>query len=244
MEIKIIDVEKNYGSVHLTKALDSVNFTVKSGEFIAIMGPSGSGKTSLLNSIAAIDTVSSGSIYFDNLDITKAPQKELAKFRKNNIGFVFQNYNLLDTLTLEENILLALSLTKRTKKEILARAKELQENFGIYKLKDKYPYEVSGGEKQRCACARAIANNPAIILADEPTGALDSHSAQILLETFTKMNTEIGNTSILMVTHDVFSASYAQRILFLKDGKIGKELIRDNKDRKSFMSKIYDELSL
>ena len=243
MDIKILNVGKQYGSVHITKALDSVSFTVKNGEFIAIMGPSGSGKTSLLNIIAAIDTASEGNVFFGDFELTKASAAKLAEFRKNNLGFVFQNYNLLDTLTLEENILLALSLNKQSKKEMLERAKELQESFGIYELRNKYPHEVSGGEKQRCACARAISNNPALVLADEPTGALDSHSAQILLETFQKMNTEM-HTSILMVTHDVFSASYAERLLFLKDGKLVKELFRHDKDRKTFMSEIYDELSI
>jgi hypothetical protein len=239
MDITISNVGKQYGTAHITKALDSVSFTVKSGEFIAIMGPSGSGKTSLLNIIAAIDTATQGSVFFGDFELTKASAAELAEFRKNNIGFVFQNYNLLDTLTLEENILLALSLNKQSKKEMLARAKDLQENFGIYELRNKYPHEVSGGEKQRCACARAISNKPALVLADEPTGALDSHSAHILLETFKKMNTEM-HTSILMVTHDVFSASYAERLLFLKDGKVVKELFRRDKDRKTFMSEIYD----
>ncbi len=243
MQIQISNVVKHYGTTHITRALNSVSFTVQSGEFIAIMGPSGSGKTSLLNAIATIDTVSSGSIIFGGTDITKASPKELAELRKNSIGFVFQHYNLLDTLTLEENILLALSLQKLSKKDMLMRAEALQKKFGIYDLRHKYPYEVSGGEKQRCACARAISNKPDLILADEPTGALDSHSAQTLLETFTKMNVEM-HTSILMVTHDVFSASYAGRLLFLKDGKIEKELSRNNKERKTFMAEIYDMLSI
>lgn len=242
--IRICDVEKYYGGKgNLTKAIDRVSFEVEQGEFIAIMGPSGSGKTTLLNLIATIDSVSAGHIWFKNQDITSMKNQDVAEFRKKNLGFVFQNYNLLDTLTMEENILIALIMNETKKKEAIKRTVSLEKMLGIYDVRNKYPYEVSGGQKQRCACARAIANNPSLILADEPTGALDSHSSQMLMETLTQMNKEL-NATILMVTHDAFSASYTKRILFLKDGKIFYQLYRGNKDRKTFLNEIYNVLSM
>ena len=207
------------------------------------MGSSGSGKTTLLNLLSTIDSVTAGHIYYGDTDITELSEDRLSDFRKENLGFVFQEYNLLDTLTLEENMMLAMTLHRKGKKEIQKRCGELLRLLGIEEVKDQYPYQVSGGQKQRCACARALANHPALLLADEPTGALDSLSAQTLLETFTDMNSQMGAT-IFMVTHDAFSASYCRRILFLKDGKIFHELVRGEKNRRDFLNEILDVLSL
>lgn len=242
--LRIEDVEKYYGSnKNLTKAIDRITFTVNQEEFTGIMGASGSGKTTLLNLLATVDTVTSGHIWYGNEDITCMNEDQMADFRKNNLGFVFQDYNLLDTLTLKENISLAMSLTKKSRKEIAERTKDIMERLDIWSCRDKFPYEVSGGQKQRCACARALINHPQIVFADEPTGALDSKSARMLLETFTYMNQEMKAT-ILMVTHDAFSASYCNRILFLKDGQIFHELIKGSRTRKVFLNEILDVLSL
>ena len=242
--IRVCDVEKYYGNGnHVTKAVDRVSFVVEKGEFIGVMGSSGSGKTTLLNLLSTIDSVTAGHIYYGDTDITELPEDRLSDFRKENLGFVFQEYNLLDTLTLEENMMLAMTLHRKGKKEIQKRCGELLRLLGIEEAKDQYPYQVSGGQKQRCACARALANHPALLLADEPTGALDSLSAQTLLETFTDMNSKMGAT-IFMVTHDAFSASYCRRILFLKDGKIFHELVRGEKKRRDFLNEILDVLSL
>lgn len=242
--IRINDVEKYYGrGTNITKAVNRVSFNVDKGEFTAIMGPSGSGKTTLLNMIATIDKVTAGHIYYDNVDITEMKDDNLADFRKYNLGFIFQEFNLLDTLTIEENIFLAMSLRGGSKSEIKNKVNNITKRLGISEIKNKFPYEVSGGQKQRCACARAIVNNPKLILADEPTGALDSKSAQMLLETFQLMNSELGAT-ILMVTHDAISASYCGRILFLKDGEIFYELVRGEKTRREFLNEILDVLSL
>lgn len=238
------DIEKYYGNRNnLTKALDRVSFQVNSGEFTGIMGASGSGKTTLLNVLATVDTVTSGHIYYGKDDITTLNEDQKSDFRKENLGFVFQEFNLLDTLTLEENISLAMSLTGKGKKEIDKRTREIMERLGIWELRDKFPYQVSGGQKQRCACARALINKPRIVFADEPTGALDSKSARMLLETFIQMNEDMGAT-ILMVTHDAFSASYCKRILFLKDGQIFHELVRGSQSRKEFLNEILDVLSV
>jgi len=242
--IRIHDVEKYYGKENnITKAINRVNFTVAEGEFIAIMGASGSGKTTLLNVLSTIDRVTAGHIYFDGKDITEMRESKLADFRKENLGFVFQDFNLLDTLTIEENIILAMTLRGHPQKEIDNKTIQICKLLGIDDIRGKFPYQVSGGQKQRCACARALVNNPRLILADEPTGALDSKSAQTLLETLCKMNDEMKAT-ILMVTHDVFSASYCKRILFLKDGEIFNELIRGKKERKEFLNEIFDVLAL
>lgn len=242
--IRICDIEKYYGSgTNVTKAVNRVSFTVENGEFMGIMGASGSGKTTLLNMISTIDHVTSGHIYYGNTDITELSESRLADFRKENLGFVFQDFNLLDTLTIEENIILAMTLHKKSKKEISQRCLEIMKLLGIYEIRNQFPYQVSGGQKQRCACARALVNNPKLILADEPTGALDSKSAQTLLETFSKMNESMAAT-ILMVTHDAFSASYCRRILFLKDGELFHELRRGKKDRRTFLNEILDVLSL
>lgn len=240
--IRIDKVEKYYGNKgSTTKALNRVSFSVAKGEFTGIMGTSGSGKTTLLNMLATIDRVSAGHIFFHDQDITQFDENELALFRKENLGFIFQDFNLLDTLTLEENITLALSL--QTAKNIApSKAKDMMERLGIYELKEKFPYEVSGGQKQRCACARALITEPKLILADEPTGALDSKSSAMLLETMEKMNLEMGAT-ILMVTHDAFSASYCNRILFLNDGKVFQELYKGDRTRREFLNEILDVLS-
>ena len=242
--IRVEDIEKYYGSKNnLTKAVDRISFTVSKGEFTGIMGASGSGKTTLLNLLATVDMVTSGHIYYGPEDITRLSEDKMADFRKNNLGFVFQDFNLLDTLTIQENISLAMSLTKKSKKESQARTKKIMERLDILPLCDKFPYQVSGGQKQRCACARALINHPKIVFADEPTGALDSKSARMLLETFTHMNEQM-NATILMVTHDAFSASYCKRILFLKDGKIFHELQKGSRSRKEFLDEILDVLSL
>ncbi len=242
--IRVCDVEKYYGtSSNVTKAVDRVTFRVAKGEFVGVMGASGSGKTTLLNLLATIDQVTSGHIYYGDVDITELVEEGLARFRRENLGFVFQEYNLLDTLTIEENIILAMSLRGGSRQEIQNSCQRVMGWMGISDIRGKFPYQVSGGQKQRCACARAIVNHPQLLLADEPTGALDSLSAQMLLETFTDLNSRVGAT-ILMVTHDAFSASYCGRILFLKDGRIFHELVRGQKGRQAFLQEILEVLSL
>lgn len=242
--IKVCEVEKFYGNKDtITKAVNRISFEVEKGEFTAIMGASGSGKTTLLNLLATVDQVTSGHIFYDNMDITTLKEEEVAKFRKENLGFVFQDFNLLDTLTLEENVILAMTLHKKKKQEIQQTVASVMRALGIWEYRKKFPYQVSGGQKQRCACARALVNHPKLILADEPTGALDSRSARMLLETFRMMNVQFGAT-ILMVTHDAFSASYCKRILFLNDGAIFHELNRGKQDRRTFLNQILDVLSL
>lgn len=242
--LKIDHIQKYYGNGGaVTKAIDDISFSVEAGEFLGIMGESGSGKTTLLNCISTIDTVSAGHIYLDGVDVTEIREKEIARFRRENLGFIFQDFNLLDTLTISENIALALTINRVPPGDIDGRVHTMAEQLGIGQILDKYPYQVSGGQKQRCACARAIINHPKLILADEPTGALDSHSSQMLLATIQDINTELGAT-ILMVTHDAFSASYASRILFLRDGKIFTELRRGNVSRKAFFEKILDVLTM
>ncbi len=243
-QIRVCNVEKYYGTKNnITRAVNQVSFTVDAGEFVGIMGASGSGKTTLLNMISTIDRVTAGHIFYGNTDITELNEDALSDFRRENLGFVFQDFNLLDTLTIEENIILAMSLHGKKKKEIDARTDEILKTLGISEIRNKFPGQVSGGQKQRCACARALVNDPKLILADEPTGALDSRSAQMLLDTLKKMNEVMGAT-ILMVTHDAFTASYCQRILFLKDGEIFHELIRGQKSRREFLNKILDVLAL
>lgn len=242
--LKIKDVCKYYGNeANVTQALDKVNFEIQKGEFVGIMGASGSGKTTMLNCISTIDTVTSGHIFYDEMDITEMKSTQLAEFRRRNLGFVFQDFNLLDTLTVEENISLALTINKADAKEIPQKVEEMADMLGIKPILKRFPYEISGGQKQRCACARALINNPKLILADEPTGALDSKSAQLLLETMEKMNKQL-HATILMVTHDAFSASYAQRILFLKDGNLFKELSAKGKGRREFYNEILNVLVL
>ena len=225
------------------EALKNVTFSVEPGEYVAIMGESGSGKTTLLNLLAALDRPTGGSVLLGGQNLAELPEEAAASFRRDHLGFVFQDYNLLDTLTIEENIVLAMTLHSQNKKEIRRKCDEILKLLQIAEIRDKFPYQVSGGQKQRCACARALIHHPRLILADEPTGALDSRAAQTLLETFQKMNSEL-NSTILMVTHDAFSASYCDRILFLKDGKIFHELIRGAENRRTFLNKILDVLAL
>lgn len=242
--LQIRKVDKYYGSrENITKALSHISFDVEEGEFLGIMGASGSGKTTLLNAIATIHHVTAGHIYLDGTDITELNPDNLAEFRKKNLGFVFQDFNLLDNFTLEENIGLALALAGEKKEKIAEKVKKMASDLGIEGVLKKFPSEVSGGERQRCACARAMMNQPRLLLADEPTGALDSHSAQTLLEAFTKLNTE-KKATILMVTHDVFSASYCSRVLFLRDGQIFTEIRKADKKRKDFFQEILDVVTL
>lgn len=242
--LKIKNVEKYYGNKgNIVKAIDDISFTVVEGEFIGVMGPSGSGKTTLLNTISTIDEVSSGHIYLGGEDLTEITPKNIAKFRRENLGFIFQDFNLLDTLTIHENIALALTINRTKKTEIDEKVLKVAKELGIEDLLSKYPYEVSGGQKQRTACARALITNPKLILADEPTGSLDSRSAQMLIEMISNLNKSLGAT-ILMVTHDSFTASYCDRILFIKDGKIFTELVKGKNTRKQFFNQILDVVAL
>ena len=237
-------IQKYYGNKeNITKAINDISFNVNSGEFIGIMGASGSGKTTLLNCISTIDSVSSGHIYLENKDITKIKEEDIAKFRRENLGFIFQDFNLLDTLTVEENIALILTINKVQQKDIDNKVFELALKLGIEDSLNKYPYQISGGQRQRCAVARAIINNPKLILADEPTGALDSKSARQLLDILKEMNEKLKAT-ILMVTHDPFCASYCNKILFLKDGKIFNKIEKGERTQKEFYNNILDILSL
>jgi putative ABC transport system ATP-binding protein len=242
--LKVENVEKYYGNKgNLTKAVDKVSFEVEKGEYVGIMGASGSGKTTLLNCISTIDFPTAGHIYINGKDITTLGSKKLAKFRREELGFVFQEFNLLDTLTAFENIALSLSILGTNPNEIEMRVREVASRLEILDVLKKYPYQMSGGQKQRVACARAIATNPSLVLADEPTGALDSKSAKMLLESFERLNSEL-NATILMVTHDAFTASYCKRIIFIKDGKIFNEIVRGNDARKEFFHRIIEVVTL
>ena len=220
-----------------TRALDGVSLTLEPGEFVGVMGPSGSGKTTLLNCISTIDRPTSGSIVIDGRELTGLRGKELAKFRRERLGFIFQDCNLLDTLTAFENIALSLSIVKAPAGEIPGRVRETAALLGISDCLDKYPYQMSGGQQQRCAAARAIVTRPALVLADEPTGALDSKSSRLLLDRLEELNRELG-TTILMVTHDAFTASCCRRVVFLRDGQIFLELRREGRDRRAFFQQI------
>lgn len=242
--LKIEQIEKYYGNrSSLTKALDTISFEVEKGEFIAIMGASGSGKTTLLNCISTLDKVSSGKIYMEGDDITRLKGNQLNRFRREKLGFIFQEFNLLDTLTAFENIALALSIQNVPAVEITKRVHAMAEELDIESVLSKYPYEMSGGQKQRVACARAMVTDPGLVLADEPTGALDSRSARMLLESFQTLNREMQAT-ILMVTHDAFTASYAGRVIFIKDGKLFHELRKGNASRREFFDQIMDVVTL
>lgn len=242
--LNLEQVKKYYGnSGNITKAVDGISMYVDKGEFVAIMGTSGSGKTTLLNCISTIDTVTSGHIIINNQDITEIKDKDFADFRRDNLGFIFQDFNLLDTLTIEENISLALIINKKNPDTINKRVSEIANKLGISDILTKFPYEVSGGQKQRCACARALINEPRLILADEPTGALDSKSSRQLLDAMTNINQKLQST-ILMVTHDPFTASYCGRVLFLKDGKLFNEILKGEKTKKDFFNEILDILTL
>ena len=242
--LRLEHIQKYYGNEgNITKAVKDISFEVEEGEFLGIMGASGSGKTTLLNCISTIDTVSAGHIRLEGTDITEMDPKLLARFRRENLGFVFQDFNLLDTLTISENIALALAINKVPAGEVEERILAMAKRLNISDILNKYPYQVSGGQKQRCACARALINDPKLLLADEPTGALDSHSAQMLLATIQGINGQLGAT-IIMVTHDAFTASYANRILFLQDGEIFTELYKGSDSRSAFFDKILNVLTM
>lgn len=242
--LKVENIEKYYGGRGVvTKAVDGLSFSVDTGEYIGIMGASGSGKTTLLNCIATIDQVTAGQIHIEDKELSVMKSSELSKFRREKLGFVFQDFNLLDTLTAYENIALALTILKVPYKEIDQRIKDITKFLNIEHIMTKYPYEISGGEKQRVATARAIVTKPTLVLADEPTGALDSKSAKALLESFNRLNEEIRST-ILMVTHDAYTASHCKRILFIKDGKLFSELNRGNATRKDFFNQIMEVVTL
>lgn len=244
--LKVKNVSKIYttrfGSTKV-QALSNMNFTVEQGEYVAIMGESGSGKTTLLNILASLDRPTSGEVLLNGKNLTSIKEKEISAFRRDNLGFVFQDFNLLDTLTVSENIALALAINKVPVKEVEPRVLEMAEKLNISDILDKYPYQISGGQKQRCACARALIGGPKLLLMDEPTGALDSHSSQMLLSTIQRIHEQLGAT-ILMVTHDAFTASYAERILFLQDGEIFMELYKGNDERNVFFKKILDVLTM
>ncbi len=241
--LQVQNIEKVYGSKNnVTRALDRVSFEVADGEFLVIMGASGSGKTTLLNCISTIDTVSAGKILMDGVNVADLSEAALAKFRRERLGFVFQDFNLLDTLTVEENIGLALSLNHVDPKTVQTRVREIAGKLGITDILAKFPYQISGGQKQRTACARALVAGQSLLLADEPTGALDSRAAKNLLELLSLLNRDMGAT-ILMVTHDAYSASYAGRVLFLKDGRVFNELLRGGRGRSVFYHEILDVLA-
>ncbi|GHU66421.1 ABC transporter ATP-binding protein [Clostridia bacterium] len=242
--LQVRNLEKIYGSKgNITKALDGVSFDVPEGEYVGVMGASGSGKTTLLNCVSTIDSATAGNIYIEGTDVTTLKSSALANFRCKKLGFIFQDYNLLDTLTAFENIALALTITKTNPRVVEQRVRDIAEKLGITGVMGKYPVQMSGGERQRTASARAIVTDPALVLADEPTGALDSKSAKALLESFRAMVKEMQST-ILMVTHDPFSASYADRILFIRDGKLFTELVRGADGRKEFFDKIIDVMAV
>ena len=239
--LKVNNLTKIYSSYKGAKevtALGGINLMVNNGEFVGVMGPSGSGKTTLLNILSGVDKSTSGEVFINNNEISKMKKDDLALFRRKNIGYIFQDFNLLDSLTLEENISLPLILDKKNPKEIESKVSELMNFFNIGELKKKYPYHISGGQKQRVAAARALINDPAIIFADEPTGNLDSKSSNNIMTTISKMNDEIKST-VLMVTHDPFAASFCKRIIFIKDGNIKMEITSDG-DRKKFYDKVLE----
>ncbi|MGN9055263.1 ABC transporter ATP-binding protein [Bariatricus sp. HCP28S3_A7] len=242
--LEVKEIEKYYGNKsNLTKAIDQISFSVDKGEFVGIMGAGGSGKTTLLNCISTIDRVTAGHIFINGMDITRLKGNGLNKFRREELGFIFQDFNLLDTLTAYENIALALTIQRVKPVEIEERVNQIAMQLGITDILKKYPYQVSGGQKQRIAAARAIVTNPQLILADEPTGALDSKAARQLLENMELLNRSMDAT-ILMVTHDAFTASYADRILFIKDGRIFNEIMKGTGGRKEFFEKIIEVVTL
>lgn len=235
------NVTKIYNKNQLP-GLDKVSFDIHSGEFVGIMGASGSGKTTLLNILSTIDTPTEGEILINGVDVKTLNDNKSADFRKNHLGFIFQEYFLLDSLSVKENIAVPLTLLHKSPKEIDTTIDNLAKRFGIYEQLSKYPSQLSGGQKQRVAAARAIAKQPSILFADEPTGALDSHSATELLQKLREVNEEL-HTTILMVTHDAYAASFSSRILLFKDGNIIKELKRNNQTRKQFFEEILRDIS-
>lgn len=246
--MKVLDAENvtkiysSKGGSNSTTALNGVSFSIEKGEFVGIMGPSGSGKTSLLNILSGINKPTSGSTEIAGENINTMSEDNLALFRRQNLGFVFQEFNLLDSLTLKENIMLPMILDKKSNEEMNNKADEIMSVFDIKDIGSKYPYEVSGGQQQRAAVSRAVVNGPVIIFADEPTGNLDSKSSNAVMKLFTKMNRELEST-ILMVTHDAFAASFCNKIIFIKDGAINMEIV-SNKNRKEFFDKILNCLAV
>ena len=242
--LEVNHVEKVYGSRNnVTRALADVSFAVDKGEFVGIMGASGSGKSTLLNCVSTIDTVTSGNVVINGADVTRMKHAKLTRFRREQLGFIFQDSNLLDTLTARENIALPLTIARVPAKETLARVEQVAQRLDIAGVLEKYPYQMSGGQQQRVAAARALVTDPAIILADEPTGALDSKNARLLLESIEAMNRQYQAT-VLMVTHDSFAASYTNRVLFIRDGRIFTELRRGDSPRREFFDRIMEVVAM
>jgi len=242
--LQATNVNKTFGTKgNLYTALQNINLSINEGEFVGIMGPSGAGKSTLLNIFSTIDTPTSGEITIDGQNIVSMNEETLSDFRRHKLGFIFQDYNLLDTLTVKENILLPLALSKVPAAEIERRVEEIADTFSIREILDKYTYHISGGQKQRAAASRAIVSNPSLILADEPTGALDSKSATGLLESLSKLNLH-NQATILMVTHDAYAASYCNRVIFINDGRLFKELHNDGMTRKAFFGQILEVLAM
>lgn len=241
--LSVSHIQKTYGKGQSeVTALQDVSFTIEAGEFVGIMGPSGAGKSTLLNLLATIDTPTAGDITMDGVKLHGMKEAALADFRREHLGFIFQDYNLLDSLTVKENILLPLTINKVKATDIRARVEQIAEVFGIVPLLEKYPVQLSGGQKQRTAAARALVTQPTMILADEPTGALDSKSATDLLKSLQQLN-EQQHATIMMVTHDAFAASFCERILFIQDGQVSKELIKGNQTRKQFFEHILNAVA-
>ncbi|TDQ40368.1 ABC transporter ATP-binding protein [Aureibacillus halotolerans] len=241
--LAVNNVEKTYGKgTNTFKALEQISFEMAHGEFVGVMGPSGSGKSTLLNVLATIDAPTEGDIYIEKDNIAKMKEEKLADFRRNHLGFIFQDYHLLDSLTVKENILLPLAIAKRPVAEMEKQVVAITKDFGIHSLLNKYPYQISGGQKQRTATCRALVNDPKMIFADEPTGALDSKASEDFLERLSRLN-EVRETTIMMVTHDAFAASFCRRILFIQDGQLSEEIVRQNQTRKQFFQTIMDVLA-
>lgn len=237
------NVRKVFGDKgNVYTALQDINLEIYEGEFVGVMGPSGAGKSTLLNIFSTIDTPSAGEVIIDGRNIVQMKEEHLSDFRRDKLGFIFQDYNLLDTLTVRENILLPLALSKVPAKEIKKRVNEIADTFGIRDILDKYPYHISGGQKQRTAASRAMVANPSLILADEPTGALDSKSATSLLESLSVLN-NINRSTIMMVTHDAFAASFCKRVIFIKDGQLFTELHKEQRSRKEFFQQVLNVLA-
>lgn len=240
--LQVKSIKKTYGKDSTAfHALDDVSFTIEHGEFVGIMGPSGAGKSTLLNVLATIDTPTAGEILIGGNNITTLNEEELADFRRDHLGFIFQDYNLLDSLTVRENILLPLAVSKTPVHQTREKVDALAKRFGLQAILDQYPYQISGGQKQRTAVCRALVSDPKLIFADEPTGALDSKSATDLLKTLAGLNA--ADTTIMMVTHDAFAASFCRRVLYIQDGRLSKELIRGNASRDVFYQSILEELA-
>ena len=242
--LEVRHIEKVYGSrQNVTRALNDVSFTVERGEFLGIMGASGSGKSTLLNCVSTIDAVTSGEVLIGGVDVTRMKPAKLTRFRREQLGFIFQDSNLLDTLTARENIALPLTISRVPAKEVLRRVDEVAGRLGIHEILEKYPYQMSGGQQQRVAAARALVTEPTVIMADEPTGALDSKNARLLLESLETMNERLQAT-VLMVTHDSFAASYTHRVLFIRDGRIFTELRRGDSTRQAFFERIMEVVAM